>query len=94
MKIQFFKQFTFAELLKIRECLCKYVPTHNEVLDAYITVNRDSTTAHTRTDRCVTFIDIIIVSMALTGELVPKIEDPRIGQLAHLSDEQMLKLYF
>lgn len=94
MKIEFFKQFTFAELLKIRDCLCRYAPTQNEVLNAYITVNRESGTAHTRTNRCVTFIDMIIVSMAIRGELVPKIQDPRIGQLVHLSDEEMLKSYF
>jgi len=84
MKIEFFKQFTFAELLKIRDCLCRFAPTQNEVLDAYISVNRESGTAHTRTERCVKFIDMIIVSMALRGELVPKpVQSTKLG-LIHL----------
>jgi len=76
MKREFFSQFPFHTLLNLLTALCNYVPTGNEELDSYITVNRDSTTAITRTNRCVTFIDMRIVSMAITGKLVENVPHP------------------
>jgi hypothetical protein len=70
MKIKFFNKFAFAELLKVRDSLCRYESTNDVELDAYIGTDRHCTTAHSRTERCVTLIDIIIVSMAINGKLI------------------------
>lgn len=70
MKIEFFKKFTFAELLKVRDSLCRYQPTQDTDIDLYIGTDKHTNTAHSRTERCVRLIDIIIVAMAVKGELI------------------------
>lgn len=72
MRIDFFKQFTFTKLLEIRDNLCKYQPTQDVDVDAYIGPVKHSNTAFSRTERCVRLIDMVIVAMAVRGELVEK----------------------
>lgn len=76
MKIKFFEHLSFNDLLSIRSDLCNGVFTGNEVLDTYILTDRPESTMHTRINRCISFIDMIIVRMAISGKLVDGSDDP------------------
>lgn len=76
MKIDNFKSFSFEELLAIRKEVELFQKTKYVAINNYIWTEKQTGNLHTRTNRCITFIDMLIVSMAVNGKLVEVSEHP------------------
>lgn len=72
MKIDNFKGFSFEELLALRKEIGSFQKTKYIAINNYILTERETGDLHTRTSRCITLIDMLIVKMAVSGQLIPK----------------------